>query len=64
MIQAIIIDITFSNLHESNIQELAYVNTSNGESMSYFLLSNEVIFKFQFNIKIHDLISKIRQKRN
>ena len=35
--QAIIIDFNFSNLHETNIQELAYVNTLTGESMCYFI---------------------------
>ena len=35
--QAIIIDFNFSNLHVTNIQELAYVNTLTGESMCYFI---------------------------
>ena len=37
MIEAIIIDFNFSNLHESTIQELAYVNTATGESMCYYI---------------------------
>ena len=35
--QAIIIDFNFSNLHETNTQELAYVNTLTGESMCNFI---------------------------
>ena len=48
MIQAIIIDLNFSNLHKTNIQEIAYVNTATGESMCYFFNNQRsIIFNDQ-----------------
>jgi len=72
MIQAIIIDITFSNLHESNIQELAYVNTSTGESMCYFIHnedqklindSNNIHTVFNYLAKSSDVIFLVKGEK-
>ena len=74
MIEAIIIDFNFSNLHESTIQELAYVNTATGESMCYYIHdqfaekklindSNNIHTVFNYLAKSSDVIFLVKGEK-